>query len=143
MKTWLIEMSCDGHKYTHGVMTCSEETVKKYCAFLTQQSEYEAYCDDDDYDEPFPYVETFSYKEVKVIIAPKTKFCYGEVHTINGESYIVYNGKFWNEKIILRYEDVPNNDCAEKVLEDMLTDTEYEKNIYFTKYGEAYLVDLM
>ena len=141
MTTWLIEMSVDGHKYNHGVMTCSEETVKKYCEFLSQQSEFEAYCDDDD--EPFPYVYSYSYKPITEIIAPKTKFCYGEVHDFKGEHYITYNGKFWNEKIVMRYENVPGNDYAEKVLEDMFTDTEYNNNIYFTKVDDCFYVDLI
>lgn len=143
MKTWIIEMHCDGKSYNHCVMTCDEDYVKSYCAALTFQSELDAYGDDDDYEEPFPYVETFSYKPIEFIETSGTKFYYGETLTVNNNTYIDYKDKWWNVNIVLQYEKVPNNTCAEEVLEDMELDTDYNENVQYTKFENTYLVDFI
>lgn len=145
METWLIEMNCDGKSYIHGVMTCNEDYVKSYCAALTFQSELDAYGgdDDDDYEEPFPYVETYSYKRVNYFSTSGTKFYYGEPLVVNDSKYIEYKDKWWNVNIVSQYEKVPNNTCAEEVLEDMELDTDYNENVQYTRFEDTYLIDFI
>ena len=71
----------------------------------------------------------------------KLKFDYGETMTINSEVYIKYKDMWWNIAIVFDYENVPGNDSAADVLEDMEMDTAFENNLKFSKFGFSYLVN--
>ena len=71
----------------------------------------------------------------------KLKFDYGKILTVNGNSYIKYKNYWWNIAIVMTYEDVPGNDSAADVLEDIDMDTAFENNVQLSVYGDTYLVN--
>jgi hypothetical protein len=66
---WAVYEKSDGHSWLIGTAICSEDKIKAYCKRRTEDSQTEAYCsdDDDDYDEPFPYVSQFYYKPTEIL----------------------------------------------------------------------------
>ena len=132
MKTWLIETHHNESSDIYGVMTCEEKFVKRFCETLS--------CSPED---TSPYSFTLSYKEVDVIQPVKTKFYYGDVLKVNGEVYINYKDKWWNENIVLRYEELPGNTSVDEVLEDMELDTDYNESVKYTKFKDTCLVDFI
>ena len=63
-KVFIVYAKIDRHEYVEGIFKGTEYEVENYCKAKTFEEECEAYGgDDDDFDEPYPYVTTYSYKE--------------------------------------------------------------------------------